>query len=172
MKQSRLASLLDTIGGTAVAFFVALGVQWAVAVWFDLPLRMGDNAAIVAIFTVVSLVRGYAWRRLMEAVHVKRPLSPFMAAVIAERYRQIEVEGWSAEHDDSQHDAGELAEAGAAYAQCAGVELLDKLIPPASWPWSAEWWKPTNFRRDLVKACALIIADGERHDRNRKKRVA
>jgi hypothetical protein len=172
MKQTRLASLLDTIGGTAVAFFVALGVQWAVAVWFDLPLRMGDNAAIVAIFTAVSLVRGYAWRRLMEAVHVKRQLSPFMQAVIAERFRQVEVEGFSAAHDDALNP-GELAEAGAAYADCAACHVVSigppPKEPPPGWPWSSAWWKPQNFRRDLVRAGALIIADGERHDRNRKR---
>jgi hypothetical protein len=28
-----------------------------------------------------------------------------------------------------------------------------------------EWWKPTNRRRDLVKAGALILAEIERLDR-------
>lgn len=33
------------------------------------------------------------------------------------------------------------------------------------WPWSREWWKPKNPRRDLVKAGALIVAEIERLDR-------
>jgi hypothetical protein len=104
-------------------------------------------------------------RRLFEALHIRVPLSPFMLAVIAERRRQVEGEGWIAEHDDG-HATGELAQAGAAYAQSAGTASL--LIPPKVWPWSRDWWKPTGFRRDLVKAGALIIAEGERFDRQRK----
>lgn len=33
------------------------------------------------------------------------------------------------------------------------------------WPWDESWWKPTNRRRDLVKAGALILAEIERLDR-------
>lgn len=34
-----------------------------------------------------------------------------------------------------------------------------------SWPWNGRWWKPTNRRRDLIKAGALIVAEIERLDR-------
>ena len=50
--------------------------------------------------TAISIARGFLLRRLFEALHIRRPLSPFMQAVIAERVRQVEVEGWSSEHDD------------------------------------------------------------------------
>lgn len=33
------------------------------------------------------------------------------------------------------------------------------------WTWDRSWWKPTNRRRDLVKAGALILAEIERLDR-------
>ncbi|MBY5804125.1 hypothetical protein [Rhizobium leguminosarum] len=33
------------------------------------------------------------------------------------------------------------------------------------WPWERRFWKPTERRRDLVKAAALIIAEIERLDR-------
>jgi hypothetical protein len=33
------------------------------------------------------------------------------------------------------------------------------------WPWDRKWWKPTDRRRDLVKAAALILAEIERLDR-------
>lgn len=36
---------------------------------------------------------------------------------------------------------------------------------PELWPWPSEWWKPTDVRRDLVKAGALILAEIERLDR-------
>jgi hypothetical protein len=101
--------------------------------------------------------------------------------IAAERRRQIEVEGWSAEHDDA-HIGGELAEAGAAYAMWAAryVHNADSSpagdnyprkplpSPPTCWPWSLGWWKPRDFRRDLVRAGALIAAEIERHDRATK----
>lgn len=90
--------------------------------------------------------------------------------IAAERKRQIEVEGWSAEHDD-KHDFGEIANAAAAYAMkprtrqiivspYAMDTILDRL-----WPWAREWWKPKDRRRDLVRAGALIVAEIERLDR-------
>lgn len=171
MKQSRLATILETIGSAALGFVVALAIQAAVCIYYDLPLTMFDNIGIIVIFTVASLVRGYLWRRLMETLHVRRPLSPAMLAVIAERYRQIDVEGWTTEHDD-RHEPGDMATAGACYAECAGVNAEENKTPPAGWPWSDHWWKPQNFRRDLVRAGALIIAELERHDRNRKRSAA
>lgn len=81
--------------------------------------------------------------------------------VLAERQRQISVEGWTP-GDDDLHRNGELAEASAAYAQeaaapCGGL--------PMGWPWAMHWWKPTTPRRNLVKAGALILAEIERLDR-------
>ncbi|HGM5010198.1 TPA: hypothetical protein ACKPXC_000473 [Pseudomonas aeruginosa] len=104
--------------------------------------------------------------------------------VQSERRRQINVEGWTPEHDD-EHDSGELAAAGAAYA----LHAADHLNPysqgdggdeaPSCWPWhdgiagrgegpektEPAWWKPSTPRRDLVKACALALAEIERLDR-------
>jgi hypothetical protein len=78
--------------------------------------------------------------------------------VLAERKRQVSVEGWTPEHDD-QHASGELACAAACYAVGGDAE------PPPMWPWDADWWKPTSQRRMLVKAGALILAEIERLDR-------
>ena len=80
--------------------------------------------------------------------------------VAAERRRQIEVEGWTPEHDD-EHVAGELATAGASYAL---VAVGYGLLALRTWPWPAGL-KPTTPRRDLVKAGALILAEIERLDR-------
>lgn len=82
--------------------------------------------------------------------------------VQAERRRQVEVEGWTPEHDD-EHDNGEMALAAASYAAYAHIELSGDL--PFCWPWDQQWWKPTTTRRDLVKACALGLAEIERLDR-------
>jgi hypothetical protein len=88
--------------------------------------------------------------------------------IAAERKRQVEVEGWDATHDD-EHSAGELALAGACYALAARQRVFMPGVPlsnaPRTWPWSQEWWKPKDFRRDLVRAAALIAAEIERYDR-------
>jgi len=89
--------------------------------------------------------------------------------IAEERSRQINEEGWTAEHDD-QHTDGELAEAAACYAAHAqsisfageevntgrdGIQVIGErecLIPTTSkvlvsrnhrWPWDLGWWKPS-----------------------------
>lgn len=81
--------------------------------------------------------------------------------IYEERQRQVDVEGWTPEHDD-EHSKGEMAQAAAAYA------VSDTVYPHAQilWPWDEKWWKPTNRRRDLIKAAALIVAEIERLDRS------
>ncbi|EMM2964108.1 hypothetical protein RFP09_002664 [Pseudomonas aeruginosa] len=39
------------------------------------------------------------------------------------------------------------------------------LLVSLAWPWDEQWWKPTTVRRDMVKACALALAEIERLDR-------
>ncbi|HGP4137748.1 TPA: ead/Ea22-like family protein [Enterobacter roggenkampii] len=99
--------------------------------------------------------------------------NPALLDVIAERQWQSSVEGWTPKHDD-KHDNNELAFAASCYAfhsAAASWDFEDDGTPydihpaPKNWPWSPEWWKPTNPRRDLVKAVALILAEIERIDR-------
>ncbi|MGG2044866.1 hypothetical protein [Burkholderia gladioli] len=80
--------------------------------------------------------------------------------VLAERARQVSVEGWTPEHDD-QYTKGELAQAASLYA----VSDLKRGDPPLMWPWHANWWKPSTPRRNRVKATALMLAEIERLDR-------
>ena len=167
MKQSRFMSMLESILSTAIGFGIALLTQVLVFPLFGFHPSLADNLLITSIFTVVSIARQFVLRRLFEALHIRRPLSPFVHAVIAERFRQIEVEGWSHGHDNA-HDRGEMAKAGACYAAYAGTDFSD-VCARIDWPWDDEWLKPSGFRRDLVKACALIVAEGEKHDRNRKR---
>lgn len=77
--------------------------------------------------------------------------------IAAERQRQIDVEGWTPEHD-AQHTDGELALAAAVYAvpdHLCGIQML-------LWPWAPEWYKPKDRIRDLVRAGALIAAEIDR----------
>lgn len=83
--------------------------------------------------------------------------------IAAERQRQIETEGWTPEHDDT-HTKCEMACAAACYVLWTEA-YPNPGEPPPDWPWDANWWKPTHYRRDLVKAGALIVAEIERLDR-------
>lgn len=86
-----------------------------------------------------------------------------------ERRRQITAEGWTPEHDD-EHADGQMAQAAGCYALHAGgigTDWPDGRQNGAAlfWPWDKDSWKPTTPRRDLVKACALALAEIERLDR-------
>ena len=56
MKQSRLMSLLESVANVIVGYGVAVTTQ---------ILKMG------AVFTVVSIARSFALRRLFEAIRVR-----------------------------------------------------------------------------------------------------
>ncbi|EPA0356999.1 hypothetical protein N0573_00645 [Pseudomonas aeruginosa] len=87
--------------------------------------------------------------------------------VQAERRRQVEAEGWTPEHDD-EHSHGQMARASACYALAGSSAPNDgtaALLVSLAWPWDEQWWKPSTARRDLVKACALVLAEIERLDR-------
>jgi hypothetical protein len=82
-----------------------------------------------------------------------------------ERQRQISDEGWIPDHDD-QHGNGEIAAAAGAYAFAAATEGSYFAADPIGfWPWEPKWFKPSDARRSLVKAGALIVAEIERLDR-------
>jgi len=91
--------------------------------------------------------------------------------VAAERARQKAIEGWTPEHDDT-HGSGEMALAAGCYALNAAPERFADGIVPIFWPWSREWWKPKDRRRDLVRAAALIVAEIERLDRQEAAKAA
>jgi hypothetical protein len=164
MKQSRLMSMIETCLNTGVGFVVAIATQVLVFPLFGYSPPLSTNLKIGLIFTFVSIVRGYVLRRAFEFLHIRRRMSPFMLAAIAERFRQEDQEGWSQEHDDA-HAKGELAAAGATYLLHAGTASA---TIPATWPW-ADGFNPKDVRRDLVRGVALGIAEGESWDRNRKR---
>lgn len=112
-------------------------------------------------------------RTLFLAPQPAIPEGMALADVIAERKRQIEVEGWTPEHDD-EHASGTMAVAAACYAldacgQNTGTNAYwrerYRVDASALWPWDRDWWKPSNQRRNLIKAVALILAEIERLDR-------
>lgn len=67
LKQSRLESLVEASLNTASGFVVSLVVWRIVAGVLGLPIDMGTNLLITGIFTVVSIIRSYLWRRFFNA---------------------------------------------------------------------------------------------------------
>ena len=65
--QSKLSSLQEAIINTMIGFFLSLAVQqFIVNPLYDLHVSFVGNLGIVAIFTVVSVLRSYALRRVFN----------------------------------------------------------------------------------------------------------
>lgn len=70
IKQTRRASLAETLLNTALGFGVAMSAQILVFPLFGIHIPLSSNFLIGAIFTVVSIARGFALRRLFEYLRV------------------------------------------------------------------------------------------------------
>lgn len=68
MSQSRRLSAVEAVANVAIGYGAALCAQIVVFPLFGMTVSLGDNLAIGAIFTAVSLVRSYAVRRLFNAI--------------------------------------------------------------------------------------------------------
>lgn len=72
MTQTRLMSFVEALVNVAVGFAVAVLTQIVVFPLFGLHPALGDSLALGAIFTVLSIVRSYALRRMFECVRLGR----------------------------------------------------------------------------------------------------
>ncbi len=66
MTQKRLHSVLESATNVAVGYAVAMIAQALVFPLFGFHATTAEHAGIALIFTVVSLVRSYALRRLFN----------------------------------------------------------------------------------------------------------
>ena len=83
--------------------------------------------------------------------------------IAAERQRQIDKEGYTAEHDDA-HASDDFVRAAVAYLETSGPHRP----VPMGWPWYEGEWKPKDRISNLVRAGALIAAEIDRLERARK----
>ena len=72
MKQSRLMSLIESVANVIVGYSVAVVTQILIFPLFGLHTTLGQNLAMGGIFTIVSLARSFALRRLFEAIRTKK----------------------------------------------------------------------------------------------------
>ncbi len=71
LKQSRAMSLAEAVANVAVGYGVAVLTQILVFPWFGFHASLAENMALGAVFTVVSVARGYTLRRLFEAIRMR-----------------------------------------------------------------------------------------------------
>lgn len=71
IKQTRKASLVETLLNTAMGYGIALVAQIVVFPWFGIRIPLSSNIAIGIVFTGVSIVRSFILRRLFEALRVR-----------------------------------------------------------------------------------------------------
>ncbi|MEH0017317.1 ead/Ea22-like family protein, partial [Citrobacter portucalensis] len=165
-------SLLDMTNSTAACIHEEWDHDYHMA-WDETAKRNAEFIAAANPATVLALLDELeaAEKRISELE--ARAFNPAILDVVAERQRQVSAEGWTPAHDD-QHRNNDMAFAAACYAfhaAAASWDLEDGGVSydshpvPKNLPWEPDWWKPTDPRRDLVKAGALIIAEIERIDR-------
>lgn len=127
-------------------------------------LLMGEATTEIILGEKPTLSNSDAEKSMLQGVKL----------IAEERIRQIEVEGWTDDHDDRLVNE-ELADAAASYA------LSDDAITTINdnwgndmqlyfWPFDLKWLKrdPDNRIKDLVKAGALIAAEIDRLHREIK----
>lgn len=66
MSQSRKGSLLEAFINVAIGYAVAVASQIVIFPLFGVHISVAENMAIGGFFTVVSIMRSYALRRLFN----------------------------------------------------------------------------------------------------------
>jgi hypothetical protein len=71
MKQSRLMSLFESVANVAIGYGVAVVTQMLIFPIFGLHTTLAQNLKMGAIFTVVSIARSFALRRVFETIRMR-----------------------------------------------------------------------------------------------------
>ena len=71
MKQSRAMSLVESIANVVVGYGVAVATQILIFPVFGLHMTLAQNLKMGAIFTIISIGRAIALRRVFEAIRMR-----------------------------------------------------------------------------------------------------
>lgn len=71
MKQSRTMSMIEALANVAVGYGVAVLTQITVFPLFGLSVTLVQNLTMGGLFTVVSIIRSYALRRVFETIRMR-----------------------------------------------------------------------------------------------------
>jgi hypothetical protein len=175
--------------GDLVACFVVIQIIWFVLQFARTQARAHAREKRQSTAPPIMMPGGPNPAILNRAPPTVEPKQAWYAISLIsdERQRQIDVEGWTAEHDD-KHDKGEMAKAAAVYAtitQETGFRIFESPLQHG-WPWGIDWLRPfaeppaddprfdysfphVDRLRCLVKAGALIAAEIDRVLRLKEK---
>jgi hypothetical protein len=106
---------------------------------------------------------GYADAQRAEKERKAASMTAAARDVLTERRRQIEQEHIKPRLDDLYRH-GQLAVAAGCYLLFSDA-YPNAGEPPPQWPFANPWWKPKDYRRDVLRAAALALAELERIDR-------
>lgn len=73
--QKRRHSMLEAFLNTASGFLVSLMIGPIILPWFGFVPTFGQNVTVVTIYTAVSVVRSYLWRRAFVWLHTNGALN-------------------------------------------------------------------------------------------------
>jgi hypothetical protein len=68
--QKKSHSLIESLVNVLIGYIIALLAQLSIFPLFGINISMSDNLMIGALFTIVSIVRSYALRRLFNYISV------------------------------------------------------------------------------------------------------
>ena len=71
MKQSRAMSLVESIVNVIVGYCVAVATQVLIFPALGVDVTMAQNLRISAAFTMISICRSFALRRMFEAIRMR-----------------------------------------------------------------------------------------------------
>ena len=71
MKQSRIMSLVEAVANVIVGYGVAVITQILIFPIFGLHTTLAQNLKMGAVFTLVSIARSFALRRVFEAIRMR-----------------------------------------------------------------------------------------------------
>lgn len=90
--QNRKMSLVESVTNTALGFVVAmLTWRFVICPLFGITHSVRDNVAITAIFTVISVARGYLVRRFFDT-QFHYVISPKVPSRLDEKFLELRVE--------------------------------------------------------------------------------
>lgn len=71
--QSRSASLFETLTSTVMGFLLSVSVQRALFPAMGHDFAFAENMVVASVFTAVSILRGYAVRRVFNKLRDELP---------------------------------------------------------------------------------------------------
>ena len=71
MKQSRTMSLVESVANVVLGYGIAVAAQMLLFPVFGMHMSLVQNLKLAGAFTIISICRSFALRRIFEAIRVR-----------------------------------------------------------------------------------------------------